>query len=193
VHYNFRFFWDFAGGQMTNWGAHHIDIAQWGLGMDDSGPVTVEGVGDFSHKALYDVPSAVDLTYTYANGVTMHVSMKERGGTKFVGDKGWIWVNRGKNEASDPEILKTVLAPDAVHLYASKNHHANWTDCIRSRKLPICDVEIGHRSATACHLGNLAMRLGRKLTWDPVKEQFVGDDEADKMMAYVYRAPFKMP
>jgi predicted dehydrogenase len=194
VHYNFRFFWDYSGGQLTNWGAHHLDIAQWGLGMDQSGPATIEGQARYHKEKWYEVPEWCAITYTYASGTVVTCSQDHKMGATFEGANGvWIYVNRGKIEASDPEFLKPVQLRDAVKLYVSKNHHGNWLECIRSRKLPICDVAIGHRSATVCHLGNIAIRSGKKVTWDPVKEQVVGDSEVAAMVSREYRAPWKLP
>ncbi len=195
VHYNFRFFWDYSGGQMTNFGAHHIDIAQWGLGMDESGPISTEGEATFHPQKYHEVTETCRITHTYANGVTVVVGQKQSDipqGATFIGEKGKIFVTRGKI-TSDPEsILKEPLAADDVHLYVSKSHHGNFLDCIKSREKPICDVEIGHRSATVCHLGNIAARLGRKIQWDPAAEKIVGDDEAAAMVARPYREPWKL-
>jgi predicted dehydrogenase len=193
VHYNFRFFWDYAGGQMTNWGAHHLDIAQWGLGMDESGPVSIEAMARFNKDGWYEVPQWCEVVYRYANGVTVICGQGHRMGSTFEGDKGTIYVNRGKLEAFPAEVLKQPLADGDVHLYASSNHLNNWLDCIRSRQRPICDVEIGHRSATVCHLGNIAIRTGRKITWDPSKEEIVGDAAAAKMLSRPYRPPWRLP
>lgn len=193
VHYNFRFFWDYSGGQMTNWGAHHLDITQWGLGMDDSGPISVEGKARYHKDHWYEVPEWCEATYQYANGVTVICGQGIKGGTTFEGEKGSIFVNRGVLTSNPPEIIKQELKDSDVHLYVSKNHHANWLECIKTRKLPICDVEIGHRSATVCHLGNIAIRAGRKITWDPQKEVIVGDSEAAAFVNRPYRAPWKLP
>jgi predicted dehydrogenase len=196
VHYNFRFFWDYSGGQMTNWGAHHIDIAQWALGMDNSGPIEVEPLWTrFDEREQVEVPLESELLYRYPNGVIMMVSQgpNRRMGTVFEGTHGTIYVNRGRLESTPEEIVKTPLGPGDVRLYESRNHLDNWYECIKSRRLPICDVEIGHRSSTVCHLGSVAMRLGRKVTWDPVKELTTGDSEVAKRMSYEYRAPWKLP
>jgi predicted dehydrogenase len=195
VHYNFRFFWDYSGGQMTNFGAHHIDIAHWGMGCDDSGPSAVGGVATFHPKKWHEVTETCRIDYTYPGGVVMTVGQKQDDipqGATFIGSKGKIFVTRGKITSSPEEILKTPLASGDVKLYESKKHHQNFLDCIKSRELPICDVEIGHRTATACHLGNIAVRLGRKIKWDPVKEQIVGDEEANAMISRPYRAPWKL-
>src|SRR5262249_18732065 len=142
VHYNFRFFWDYSGGQMTNWGAHHLDIAQWGLGTDNTGPVTIEGTGRYQKDKWYEVPEHFDVTYKYANGVTILCGQGQKGGTTFEGDKGTIHVNRGKLESTPAELIKTQLGEKDERLYVSTGHHANWLECIKTRKLPICDVEI---------------------------------------------------
>jgi predicted dehydrogenase len=196
VHYLFRFFWAYSGGQQTNFGAHHLDIAQWGLGMDDSGPTTIEGSATFNKDGWFETPETAKVTYTYANGVPVHCTLGKGNpsGTTFEGEKGVIAVNRGKidikigGQSVKPE---DVLSGD-VKLTVSTNHHKNWLDCLKNRKLPICDVEIGHRSATVCHLGNIAIRTGRKLTWDPVNEQFVGDVDAAKMLMREYRQPWTL-
>jgi predicted dehydrogenase len=193
VHYNFRFFWDYSGGQMTNWGAHHLDIAQWGLGMDESGPVLIEGKAKFNAQKLFEVPEWCEVKYEYANGIKMICGQSEKGGTTFEGADGTIHVSRGVLEVKPEKLGDELLAASDVHLYESKDHHANWLDCIHSRKLPICDVAIGHRSASVCHLGNIAIRSGKKIKWDPVKEQIVGDDEVAKMTSRHYRAPWSLP
>lgn len=195
VHYLFRFFWDYSGGQMTNFGAHHIDIAQWGLGMDDSGPVAVEGTATFDPEHRYEVSSTCRLTYTYANGAKMVVGQEQKdikGGVTFKGEKGEIYVTRGKLTSNPAEIITEPLKESDVHLTVSKNHQQNFLDCIKSRELPICDVEIGHRSATACHLGNLVIRLGRKIAWDPQQETIPGDKEATAMLSRPYRSPWTL-
>lgn len=194
-HYYFRFFWDYSGGQMTNFGAHHLDIAQWGLGMDDSGPVAVDGTATFHPEKWHEVTETCRLTYTYANGTKVILGQQQKdipGGVTFIGEKGKIFVDRGKVVATPGDILQQPLKESDVHLYASKDHHQNFLDCIKSRELPICDVEIGHRSATVCHLGNIVARLGRKIAWDPAKEQIVGDDEAAAMLARPYRKGWEL-
>ena len=190
VHYLFRFFWDYSGGQMTNWGAHHLDIAQWGLGMDESGPISVEGKANFHKDMWYETPEKQTIVYTYANGVRMTCGMGEKLGTTFIGDKGTIHVNRGVLTSDPVDLIKTKLVEKDVHLTISSGHHKNWLECIASGKLPICDAEIGHRSATICHLGNIACRLGRKIPWDPVKETCPNDKEAAAMLTRPYREPW---
>jgi len=193
VHYLFRFFWDYSGGQQTNFGAHHLDIAQWGLGMDESGPVKIAGQATFNKDSWFETPETATVTYTYASGVEMECTLGGKGhpqGTTFIGEKGKIFVTRGKIEATPAELLK--FTGGDTKLYVSGNHHTNWLECIKSRKLPICDVEIGHRSATVCHLGNIAIRRGKAIEWDPVKEAIVNDPEAAALVSKPYRKPWKL-
>ena len=190
---------------MTDWGAHHNDIALWGLGLDPSGPVSAEG------KALIDpIPegfsaaSQFRVEYAYANGVT-HTCRStvddspsgaplkpngDRHGVKFEGSDGWIFVTRGTIDASSPELLSAPLPSSATRLYVSSDHRGNLFDCIRTRKQTICSPEIGHRSASLCHLGVIAIRLGRKLRWDPKSETFVNDREANSFVAREMREPW---
>lgn len=193
VHYLFRFFWDYSGGQMTNWGAHHLDIAQWGLGMDESGPISIRAQARYHAENWYEVPEWCEVTYQYSNGVTVVCSPSHKMGALFEGEKGSIYVNRGVLESTPEEIVLEPLGENDVHLDTSNNHHQNWLDCIKSRKLPIADVAIGHRTATVCHLGNIAMRTGRELQWDPAAEKIVGDSEASQRMRYSYRKPWELP
>jgi len=204
-HQSFRYWWEYSGGTMTDWGAHHLDIALWGLGLDRSGPVSVEArplvemiPGGFTAYSEYEVQ------YAYDNGVTQTCRSTtanawngavvnregQQHGVRFEGEDGWIFVTRGKIEASQPELLTTPLPASATRLYASDNHMQNFFDCVRSRQAPICDVEIGHRSVSVCHLGVIALRLGRKLRWDPVREQFIGDAEANQWLARPMRKPW---
>jgi predicted dehydrogenase len=193
VHYQFRWFQDFSGGKMTDWGAHHNDIAQWGIGADGSGPVSVEPRKfKFHESGPYDVAGDFEVHYRYANGVELTCHSNGKNGIKFTGEDGWIFVNRGGIEASDPAILEIELGPNDVRLYKSDNHHLNWLDCIATRERCICGVEIGHRSVTVCHLGNIAMRLGRPLEWDPETEKFVGDEAANQLLSKPMRAPWHL-
>ncbi len=195
VHYNFRFFWDYSGGQMTNFGAHHLDIAQWGLGMDNSGPELITGTVTYHPQNWYEVPMSSRVEYVYAPGTKIVLAQGDKliqGGTKFIGEKGWIFVNRGVLKASEKSILGDV-PKDALKADASADHHKNWLDCIKSGKLPVADAEIGHRSATVCHLGNIASRLKRPVKWDPLKESIPDDKEAQAMLSRPYRGPWKNP
>jgi predicted dehydrogenase len=208
AHGTFRYWLDYSGGTMTDWGAHHNDIALWAMGLDRSGPTTIEG------KALvtpiaggYTAPAEYEVVYTYANGVrhrcvsttanTIYGSEARKPktgelphGVKFEGPEGWIFVTRGKLEASQPELIKEPLKSKKFDLYVSNDHMRNFFDCIRTRKPPICEAEIGHRSVSLCHLGVIAIRLGRKLSWDPDKEEFVGDREANGYLRREMRKPW---
>jgi predicted dehydrogenase len=195
VHYLFRFFWDYSGGQMTNFGAHHLDIAQWALGMDDSGPVSAEAKARYNADHWYEVPEQFEATFEYANGAKVMCGQGEdyRPGAFFEGEKGSLFIGRGALDADPEELIEEPIKDSEVHLYKSANHYQDWLDCIKTRKLPICDVAIGHRSASVCHLGNIAIRTGRKIKWDPKKEEIIGDAEAAKMVSRPYRAPWKFP
>jgi predicted dehydrogenase len=185
VHTHFpdwRNYREYSGGMMTDWGAHHFDIAQWGLGMDESGPVEIIPPED--PKATRGV------RYLYANGVEMIHG--DSGGVLFIGTEGKILVNRGKFEATPTALGEAPLPDNAIHLYKSYSHTKDFLDCMRSRKKPICDVEIGCRSVTVCHLGNLAYWNHRHLRWDPVKESFIGDKEANQWLDRPKRGPWKV-
>ena len=193
VHYNFRFYWDYSGGQLTNWGTHHLDIAQWGLGMGASGPHTIEGRARYQPDGWYDVPEWCEVTYQYPGDVRVICGMDQRMGVEFVGDKGRIYVNRGNFETEPEELAELSPKSGDVQLPVSSNHYQDWLGCIKTRRQPIGDVETGHRSATVCHLGNIAIRTGRKITWDPVKERIIGDAKAAKLVSRPYRAPWQLP
>jgi predicted dehydrogenase len=194
-HYQFRWFSDYSGGKMTDWGAHHHDISQWALEADQSGPVKVRSErAEFAPDGPHDVALAFDVVYTYANGVELHSHSDGKNGVKFTGTDGWVFVSRNVKEfdAHDKELLKWEAGESDVRLPRNTGHHNNWLDCIASRERPICDVEIGHRSATVCHLGNIAMQLGRELQWDPAKEEFVGDEQANMLVSKPMRAPWHL-
>jgi len=205
THVRFRYWWDYSGGTMTDWGAHHNDIVSWALDKDQSGPVSIEG------KQLvemipggYTAASEYTVTYTYANGIVhtcnsttdseWNGAVKNRNGQlhgiKFIGSDGWIWVTRGQIEASERSILTEKLPENAKRVYLSNDHMRNFLDCVRSRQRTICPAEVGHRSASMCHLGVIAIRLGRKLTWDPMKEEFAADAEAQSYVGRPMRKPY---
>ncbi len=206
-HYEYRWWYEYSGGKMTDWGAHHLDIAQWALGMDGNGPIEVEGHGEEPSKApnSYNCHPTFEVTYTYANGTKViavsHDQKKDKrftdgkygNGLIIEGEDGkWVFVSRGTIEASDPKLLES--PKDITPLYESRpvSHMANFVECIKSRKLPICHVGIGHSSVTVCHIGTIATRLGKKLRWDPLKQEFLGDADANKMLSREMRAPWKL-
>lgn len=178
-----RSYREYSGGSMTDIGAHHFDIAQWALGMDESGPVEIIPPDD--------PKSGRGVKYVYANGVEMTHGGPP--GCTFVGTEGTLYINRGKLEATPERVITEPLGEDEVHLYRSPGHHRDWIDCIRSRKRPICDVEIGARSVTVCHLGNLAYWYGRRLRWDPQRWQFVDDAEANTWLDRERRGQYQLP
>ena len=196
-HYNFRFILDFAAGQVTNWGTHYIDIAQWALGADASGPTEVVGHGEFPSSGLFTTATKVDFTCRYANGVELRCRTRYDGefdgNVRFFGPRGWIDVSRTDTRASDPALLREIAtAEGAVKLPVSNNHHDNFIRCMRTRERPISDVEIGHRTTTVCNLGNIAMLLDRPLKWDVAREEFVDDVVANRMRDRAMRGPWSL-
>ena len=188
-HYQFRFVLDYSGGQMTNWGAHALDIAQWAIGADESGPVEIAGKGEFPESGLFNTATKVDLVYTYDNGVALSCKTGNHFNL-FIGSEGWVRVQRGAIDAHPKSLLTSIIRPDEIRLERSPGHHQNFLECVRQRRDPIAHVEVGHRSATVCHLGNIAMLLGRTLKWDPKDEAFIGDRIANNMRNRVRRAPW---
>jgi len=200
-HYKFRFISDYSGGDVTNWGAHHLDIAQWGIGADDSGPLEVVGRGKRNAAGLHDVFYDVEVDFTYAGDVK--VQLRSGGGdvrtgsVRFVGTEGWVRVSREDFSAEPKSLLTSRIGPNEIHLApqgTGGTHMGIWLDCIRTRNAKGLNapVEVGHRSATVCHLANIAMQLRRKLKWDPAVEQFVDDDEANRLTWRPIRAPWQM-
>ena len=191
-HWDWRWILDYSGGQMTDWAGHHIDITHWGLGLDRTGPVAIEGEGKYATGGIYDVPYAYDFRCKYANGITIRVANRSAlphgQGACWYGDKGWIHVNRGGLYASDPAILREKIGPGENLLYKSYNHHKNFIDCVKSRKETITPAEVAHRSISVGLLGEIAMQTGRKLKWDPAKELFIGDAGANSMLKRQYRS-----
>ncbi len=180
-----RAYRDYSGGGMTDWGAHHFDIAQWALDMDNSGPREI---------IPPDGKDVRHLTYIYENGVEVLHGAGGGAGVVFYGTDGTIRVDRGKLETDPPSTMEKPTGPNEINLYntTSQGHKGNWAHCIRTRELPICDVEIGCRSVTVCHLGNIAYMLKRPLKWDPVKEEFIGDDEATRWLDRPKREPWTL-
>jgi len=163
---------EFGGGGMTDWGAHMFDIAQWGLDMDGSGPISITPP-DKDHQFL---------TYQYANGITMtHEPVSGDNGVTFVGTTGTIHVVRGKLETTPAELRDKNIGLNEKHVYFSDDHYKDFLQAIRNRNKPVADVEIGHRTATVCNIGNIAYELKRPLQWNPHKEEFHDDNEANKL------------
>ena len=190
-HYNFRWFWDYSGGKMTDWGHHHNDIAQWGLNVDGSGPVSAEGWGKFPTDGFYQTPTSFEVTFKYADDTAL-ISGSHGRGIKFEGPDGWVHVDRGFLETHPRELKDEEMGPGDVHLYESPGHHQDWLNCIKTRQRPICDVAVGATSIIVCHLANIAIRTGRKLEWDPANQCFVGDEGASRWIGKPYRAPWHL-
>tara|TARA_Y100001960_G_scaffold332410_1_gene432792 strand:+ start:709 stop:2058 length:1350 start_codon:yes stop_codon:yes gene_type:complete len=207
AHYYFRWWYEYSGGQMTDWGAHHLDIAQWGI---NSLPIEIKGTATYPDVGSdsYNVSTDYSAEYKYANGVTMTVSDTGRNGIMFTGTEGRIFVNRGTISGTPvEELAQKPLERDqwtdydfdnhdrplrAGKLDAIINHMGNFFDCIQERKSPISDVESQHRSVTTCHLGNIAQRLGRPVQWDPDTESFPNDEEATALMSREQRQGFEV-
>ncbi len=194
-HWNWRWIMDYSGGQLTDWAGHHVDIAHWGLGLDRTGPVTVEGTGVYPREGIYNVPVEYDIICNYKNGIKMRVANRSRlkygMGVTWYGDAGWLHVSRGNTLfASDKKILEAEIGPDDKHLYKSNDHEQNFLDCIRSRKETITPAEIAHRSISVALIGEIAMLTQAKLAWDPEKEQFKNNIYANRLLAKPYREPW---
>jgi predicted dehydrogenase len=194
LHWNWRWIMDYSGGQLTDWAGHHIDIAHWGLDLERTGPIEIEGRGVYPRDGIYDVPMEYKFTCKYANGIIMTVADNKQiqQGTKWYGDKGWIYVNRGKLEANPPGILQEVIGPNEIKLYESRDHIQNFLDCVKSRKETIAPAEVGHRSISVGLLGEIAMLTERKLRWDPQKEVFLDDEQANRMLSRPMRTPWHL-
>ena len=205
-HYTFRWWHEYSGGQMTDWGAHHIDIAQWGI---NSLPVEIDGQAKYpAVNDGYNVPVDFGVTYQYANEVTLTVSDTGRNGIMFTGDTGRIFVNRGAIQGKPVEDLAKKPLPRtdwksydfdnldrperSGKLAAIVNHMGNFFDCVNARRQPVSDIESQHRSVTTCHLGNISMQLGRKLKWNPKTETFDDDADANSLCSRDQRKGFEI-
>ncbi len=196
-------FQPYSGGEITGWGAHGIDQIQWALGMDETGPTEIWVEGPQYNPPTYEKPtgrgpgekqcSQPVIHYRYANGIEVVLDNGNPGGGIFHGEKGKIEIFRGRVTSNPAEVVKVPIRDDELRLYKSANHHRNWLECIKSRARCIADVEIGHRSTTMCHLGNIARWLGRPLKWDPANETFPGDPEANALLSRPRRKPYELP
>lgn len=197
----------FGAGMITGWGQHHFDSAAWGMDTELTGPVSVEAVAQFPKSGLWDVHGDFMAKAEFRNGVTMLTSGGYPNGVRYEGTEGWIFVTRGSYtasptdpvsktesskalDASDPAILSSKIKENEIHLYASEEQHGNWLDSIKSRKEPISPVETGHRACSVCLITHIGMKLGRKLAWDPDKEVFINDSEANTMLSRSQRATY---
>lgn len=183
---------EYSRGMITGWGSHMNDTAQWGNGTDDTGPVEVEAKAEFPDRGLFDVHTTFRAEGMYANGVRLIMETGDPAGVRFEGDRGFVFVRRGAIEPSDRELLREKIREDEIKLYRSTNHMKDFLECMRRRKDPVAPVEVGHRSNTICVITHIAMKLGRKLRWDPKAERFIDDDEANSWLDYPHRKPWNI-
>jgi predicted dehydrogenase len=185
---------EYCLGMVTGWGSHHMDIAHWGMGMESSGPSEIRATAEFAKEGVWTVHGAFSIDYLYPNGV--QVSFTDTGrnhsGVRFEGSEGWVHADRGRIEAEPKGLLTSTIGPNEIRLYQSNDHVRNFLDCIASRAQPVAPVDNGHRSNTACILGEVAMRLARPLRWDPGRECFPQDDEANRLLDRPLRAPWSL-
>ena len=196
VHWNFRWILDYSGGQLTDNGAHDIDIAHWGMDCDLTGPVEVEGVGEFPPDGLWDVAVKHHVVCRYANGVQLFIGDKTRydAGVRWIGEQGWVHVTRSGIRTEPGDLVKERFGPREIHFYQPppdrQGHRRNFLDCVKTHAEPMSPIEVAHRSITVAHLGNIAMRLGRKIRWNPDREEILGDPTASRMLSRAYRSPW---
>lgn len=199
----------FGAGMITGWGAHHVDCAHWAMDTEYTGPIEVSGHANFPKSGLWNVHGLFQTEGIYANGVKMIISNEIPNGIKFEGTKGWIFVTRGNYRASssdpvtssandkaltasDNKIITSVIGENEIQLYKSDEQHGNWLDCIQSRLQPISPVEVGHRSCSTCLIHHIAMKLERKIYWDPMNERFINDDAANNLLNRPHRFPYEV-
>lgn len=186
VHKTWRWIYDTGGGSLMDWVGHHVDIAHWGLGLDESGPIRVEATGDATKHPLWDTPAIWKMTAHYAGGLTMLVSggyEKVRPGTRWIGEDGWVWVDRSGIETSPAGLVQSRIGPDEVRLPVSTSHHRQFIDCVLTRGETLTPARVAHRSATPGYLGVIAMRTGLPVEWDPEREQLTGTDAARRLLS----------
>ncbi|UCG57215.1 MAG: Gfo/Idh/MocA family oxidoreductase [Phycisphaerales bacterium] len=185
--------WDYSAGFIVNWGVHHLDIANWGCPAVSSEPAEIECTGSYRDDGLTDNINDWQAEFTYASGLRMTYSdtgNPNKQGCQFEGDEGWVHVNRGGIWAEPASLLKVTIKPDEIHLGTSRSHHADFADCVGTRRDPISPVEAGHKASYLGLVPEIACRLRRKLKWDPAKEEFVGDREANLMLTRPMRSPW---
>lgn len=197
THWNWRWQLDFGGGQMMDWIGHHGDIAHWGLGYDTTGPVEVEPVNsEWPKEGLWDAPVSYKFAAKYRTGVTLIVanaSQQPKGmGARWIGDRGWVWVDRSGIDAEPKSLLKEVIGAEEINLLRSPGHHRNFIDCVKSRGQTLTPAEVAHRSASIGHLGQVAMTVGRKIRWNPEKEEVLNDATANALLGRSKREPWLM-
>jgi predicted dehydrogenase len=197
VHKNWRWNYDYGGGQLMDWVGHHVDIAHWGLDLEYTGPVEVECSGEFPEFGLWNTVKVYRGKALYRNGVTMIFGggyddiADGRGGTKWTGDRGWVWVNRGGIDADPKSLLRESFGAGETHLYRSPGHWRNFIDCVKTRRTTLSPAEVAHRSASLGHVALVSLKLnGRKLRWQPEQELFSDDPEANRLLSRSLRSPW---
>jgi predicted dehydrogenase len=198
THWDWRWILDYSGGSMTDWAGHHIDIANWGAGLEHTGPVEIKGTGVYPVEGIFNVPVEYDFLCRYANGIEMRVANESRiplgMGTTWYGELGWVHVDRGNViTASNPKILTEVIGENEIHLYKSDNHWQNFVDSVRSGKPTIAPVEVAYRAISVALLGEIAITTGQTIKWDPDKEEIIGNPRASRMLSRPYRQPWSIP
>jgi predicted dehydrogenase len=196
VHMNWRWNTDFGGGQLMDWVGHHLDIAHWGLGFDYAGPVKVTGKGEFPTTGIYNSPTRYWVEAVYADGTPIVLAggyPEIQGGTKWIGEDGWVWVDRGGFESEPAQLVREVVGPNETRLPRSRDHYQNFLDSVRSRRLTITPAEVAHRSASVGHLGVIAIETGRTIRWDPTTETLIDDPAAERLLSRAYRRPYQIP
>lgn len=191
VHKNWRWNLDYGSGMLLDWVGHHLDIAHWALGFDETGPVEIEGTIDHP-EGIWNAPKTFEFLCRYANGVEMQIKSSGRGGARWIGDKGSIFVTRGVIESDPPGLLKEPIGPGELRLPRSTDHYQNFIDAVRTRQDAITPAETAHRSASVGHVCLVAGKLGRKVRWNPELEQFVNDPEADRLLSRPARGPWHL-
>ncbi len=194
VHGNWRWNLDYGGGQIMDWVGHHVDIAHWGLDMDDQAPIKVSGKGNFLSHPVWNSATEYEVIAEYANGLTMKIaneSENQKLGTKWIGESGWVWISRQGMDAHPRELLDLKFGPNDIGLYQSPGHQRNFLDCVKSRKQTLTPCQTAQRSATPGHLGQIAMKLGRPIQFDPDTEQILGDTQASRMLGKTMREPWR--
>lgn len=198
---------NYGAGMITGWGQHHYDSAAWGMNTELTGPISVEALAEFPKSGLWNVHGDFLVKHEYANGMTVYTSGGYTNGVKYIGTDGWIFVSRGSYtasasdpvdkeksakalNASDPNILTSVIGENEIHLEKIDDQHGNWLECIKTRKAPISPIEKGHKACTVCLISDIAMQFDRKLNWNPETEMFVNDDEANAMLTRAQRKPY---
>ncbi len=199
VHKSWRWHLDYGGGQLMDWVGHHGDIAHWGLGFDKTGPVEISGYGEYPKTGLWNSATKYRVDSKYSDGTKMIVAgghsdvCNGTTGTKWIGDEGWLWVNRGgRIDSSNKLVLKDKIAPNEIHLLKSPGHARNFLNCVRSRKETIAPCETAHRSASIGHLGQIAMLVGRKIKFNPETEEIIGDTVASRLLGRPMRTPYHL-